>query len=291
MHKNESEEDEAANMELQTARASDKPRQRHQQADKVELPPPTPKPHTRIDTDINGESMFSCCTIDSRRSRTNKLVISLKSEKTEASWHSLRSRNPKLGFLDKPRTKVLFKHTWPHMSQNPWYVPEALSFNQLSFPQFVGGECRTILKTNEPEEVYGRLRILSKTAYLYEQCRDWNRARSAYFTMLSSIEEGDANWASSFGHYDLMYPAPAQVEVKVEPSKSEQKGVLNKTRGLPKKEFFCKEFQKGECNLSALHRAWIHNNYELVDHFCLNCSKAKLGKLVHTPGSEGCVMK
>ena len=70
---------------------------------------------------------------------------------------------------------VMVKLRWPHMYQNPRYVIEALSFNQLTFAQFVGGECHTILRTGDSEEMYGRLRILSKVAYLFEQCRSWEK--------------------------------------------------------------------------------------------------------------------
>ena len=59
------------------------------------------------------------------------------------------------GFLDEPRSNVIMKLKWPHMNWNPRYVTTALTFNQLSFQQFVGGEA-TILKTNDAEECYGR---------------------------------------------------------------------------------------------------------------------------------------
>ena len=110
------------------------------------------------------------------------------------------------GFLDKPMSQVVRKLTWPHMTQNPRYVTDALMFNQLSFAQFVGGETRTVLKTESVDELYRRLRVLSKVAYLYEQCKSWEKARSVYFAILSSIEEGESSWNSSFGHYDIMCP-------------------------------------------------------------------------------------
>ena len=78
----------------------------------------------------------------------------------------------KSGFLDKPKSQVLVKLLWLHMNQNPRYVTSSLTFNQLNFCQFVGGECRTILKTTSEEEVLGRLKILSKVEYLFDQCKD-----------------------------------------------------------------------------------------------------------------------
>ena len=92
------------------------------------------------------------------------------------------------------------------MNQNPRYVTSSLAFHQLNFCQFVGGECCTILKTENDDELFGRLRILSKIAYLFDECKDWDKARNAYFAILSSIEEGEAYWTSTFGHYDVMCP-------------------------------------------------------------------------------------
>ena len=192
----------------------------------------------------------------------------------------------KLEFLDKPGSSVLFKLKWPHMNQNPRYVMEALTFNQLSFAQFVGGECRTILKTNDPEEIYGRLRIMSKVAYLFEQCRSWDRARAAYFAILSSIEEGEAEWTSSFGHYDMMCPAPALIEQKHE-YKGEKTAQI-KTKTQKTCDYFCREFQKGDCEQQSPHKAWVRNSYEQVEHYCAQCYGAKMGKLFHVPGTDGC---
>ena len=50
--------------------------------------------------------------------------------------------------------------------------------------------------------------MLSQVAYLFDQCGNWERARSAYFAIISSIEEGELEWSSSLGHYDMMCPAP-----------------------------------------------------------------------------------
>ena len=188
----------------------------------------------------------------------------------------------KSGYLDKPRSEVVQKLRWPHMYQNPRYVTAGLMFNQLTFPQFVGGECRTILHTNEAEELCGRLRILSKVAYLYEQCRNWDKVRSAYFAIISSIEEGDADWSSSFGHYDMMCPPVNETEHK------EQK---LKPRTTQKREFYCREYQKGECQLQNPHRACIKGLYELVEHFCFQCFKAKVGKQAHVPFMDECMQR
>ena len=123
---------------------------------------------------------------------------------------SVTRYHEKSGFLDKPLSQVVHKLKWPHMNQNPRYVTNSLMFNQLNFCQLIGGECRTIMRTSDPIERMGRLRILSKVAYMHDQCRDWEKARGAYFAILCSIEEGEASWDSSFGHYDIMCPPRAE---------------------------------------------------------------------------------
>ena len=221
--------------------------------------------------------------------------VPIRTERDKCDRESVRSwasgdRNRevlKSGFLDKPCTVVIAKQIWPHMNQNPRYVTTALTFNQLNFCQFVGGECRTILKTSDEEEVYGRLRVLSKVAYLYDQCRDWDRARAAYFAMVSSIEEGEASWSSTFGHYDMMCP-PKWEEPPTRGDRQDRSKFNNKVQ---KREFYCRDFQKGECSSPAPHRGWVKNGYENVDHFCFPCFRAKLGKLGHVPNSDDCGQK
>ena len=219
-----------------------------------------PKARPRPDTENDGESVAG----------------------TDASDRSRKKDRRKSGFLEKPRSNVIVRLKWPHMNQNPRYVTSPLTFNQLNFLQFVGGECRTILKTADGEELYGRLTIFSKIAYLYDQCKSWEKARAAYFAIIGSIEEGEANWNSSWGHYDMMCPPTPLMEEKAEKNK-------NKTSNTtPKRDLFCRDFQKGECSMQAPHRLWIKNQYEQVEHFCLPCHKAKLGKLGHVPNSEEC---
>ena len=189
------------------------------------------------------------------------------------------------GFLDKPMSQVVTKMRWPHMNQNPRYVTSNLMFNQLNFCQFVGGECRTIQKTLNETELMGRLRVLSKVAYMYDQCKDWEKARGAYFAILSSIEEGEATWDSTFGHYDIMCPPRWEEPPTSSGYKPDMKSSKPKQLG-GKKEFFCRDFQKNECTMQAPHKAWIRNSYEMVDHFCATCFKNKCGKLPHGANAD-----
>ena len=225
----------------------------------------------------DGESEFSLETAGAYRGNDSERDYN----------RQIRDDKVKSGFLDKPRSQVITKQKWPHMNQNPRYVTSPLTFNQLNFCQFVGGEVRTVLRAEDWDEITGRLRMLSKIAYLYDQCRDWERARNVYFTIVSSIEEGESIWDNSFGHYDIMCP-PKQEEGGAH-YRFDNKTQQAKTK--PKKEFYCKEFQKGECDMTSPHRSWIRNNYEMVEHFCFPCFKVRLGKLNHSPVAENCPNK
>ena len=238
---------------------------------------PLHTPHLRDNLENDGESVHSCKSVASSR--------------TQDSDSTKKDKKKKSGFLDKPRSNVVVKMKWPHMNQNPRYVTTALTFNQLNFCQFVGGECRTILRTSDGDELYGRLRVLSKIAYLFDQCKSWDKARAAYFAILSSIEEGEASWTSTFGHYDLMCPYTPHAD---NDTKSDSKSINSRTTRSGtqiKKDFFCKEFQKGDCTQQSPHKAWVKNGYETVEHFCVPCFKAKMGKLQHIPNSDECSQK
>ena len=226
------------------------------------------------DADSDGESVHTI--------RSIQLLRSIKSHTSNRSKHSnMRIRS---GFLDKPQSNVLIKHRWPHMNQDPRCVTRTLGFNDLNFCQFVGGECSTIMRTQEPDEWQGRLRILLKVAYLYDICGNWERARSTYYAIVGSIEVGEAQWTSSFGYYDLMCPAPV-IETKL--IKQEQPR-MSHVRAPNKREFFCRDFQKGDCMQQQPHKLWIRNNLETVEHFCADCYRAKNGKQFHQPGTEKC---
>ena len=138
----------------------------------------------------------------------------------------------------------MVKHRWPHMNQDPPYVTWPLMFDDLNFCQFVSGECRTILRTSDPVESTGRLKILSKIAYLYDQCGNWSRARGTYFAILGSIEEGEADWNSSFGYYDLM----CALTLNDKQEMKQEKPSVQCSRQT-KRDFFCKDYQRGECPL------------------------------------------
>ena len=117
------------------------------------------KNNTSDDQDSDGESKFSSVSCRTVKSQLSVNMMNQNTGKNGSLYGgselSRQARKPlKSGFLDKPGSQVLFRQKWLHMNQNPRYVTEALAFNQLSFPQFVGGKCRTILRAQSNDHTF-----------------------------------------------------------------------------------------------------------------------------------------
>ena len=80
-------------------------------------------PHARPASEVESDGEFEFTSVSKQTNRVSTCKDRIK----------LRS-----GFLDKPKSSILYKHEWPHMNQDPHYVTESLTFNQLNFSQFVG---------------------------------------------------------------------------------------------------------------------------------------------------------
>ena len=93
--------------------------------------------HRMEDRDSDGESRVSVISSSSHVSRALSSVVG-REVKCKDTVETKIPCDLKSGFLDKPRSTVLVKHKWPHMNQNPRYVTEALTFNQLMFPSSLG---------------------------------------------------------------------------------------------------------------------------------------------------------
>ena len=256
------------------------PRPVQEQPKKVMSRSHTPAPRSSADSESGGEC--KCGKNEHNYLGDDQDVVSVySSQSRRGESHKLQS-----GYLEKPRSQVMIRLTWPHMNQNPRYITISLTFNDLTFNQFVGGKCRTIMRSTDMTEMRGRLRILSKVAYLNEQSRSWEKARAAYFAIISSIEEGEADWDSSFGHYGVMCPP------RIEITQPKTSRAATKPRSTVQKcDFFCKEYQRGECTQHDPHQAWIRNGYEQVEHYCVQCYRNRLGKLNHIPGADQCSSK
>lgn len=132
----------------------------------------------------DGESIHSICTHSSHEAAQSSRMGSKKKLKS--------------GMYDRVADDVVMKLKWLHKKLSKSWVPERLQMHQLSFKQVVAGEIAIITRSTNPEEVRCRLHILQKLAYWNMQGQGWPRVRDIYCAILHSIEEGEANWQSTF---------------------------------------------------------------------------------------------
>ena len=172
-------------------------------------------------------------------------------------------KESKSGRLDKPSTDVKTRLSWPHMFQNKRYVTKGLLFDELSFEQLVGGEARIMLGLQDKEQMFGRLRVLECCAYWLDRSKDWTLVRGIYTAIMESIERGDENWASDFYHYDALV-----ARAKSNWDKHDKGKVAQTKKAF---EYYCREYNRGECTLSAPHKAWVKGENRKVLHCCAAC--------------------
>lgn len=199
-------------------------------------------------TQDDGESVASFCS-----------RLSLQGVKSDTS-ESKREKKIKSGMYDKVADDVIVKLKWPHKRLSKVWVPDRVQPNQLTFEQVVAGEIAIILRSTDPDEVRGRLHILQKLAYWNMQAQGWHRVRDIYMAILHSIEEGEASFSSSFAEYDQVFPV---------------KG-LGKTKNTTAKRdgtFWCRDYNKGSCQLESGHKAQVAGAERVVQHICVNCWK------------------
>lgn len=198
----------------------------------------------------------------------------VRSDKSENVKKKLKS-----GMYDKIADDVVMKLKWPHKRLDPrWVTPRPL-VHQLSFEQVVAGEVSIIMRSTDDEEVRGRLHILRKLAYWNMQGEGWPRLREIYISILHSLEEGEAQWDSSFDHYDMAFP--------VRHTPAPRGGKRAETK---RDVFWCKDYNKSTCSLESGHKAMVAGKDRVVSHICAVCWKQGK-KEKHPEGDPTCPAK
>ena len=204
-----------------------------------------------------------------------------------SSRHRHRRRNKKekrvkSGILAKPSSKVKQELVYPHFSlcQGGSFVATEVTFNQLTYEQFLAGETHTILRCRNKKERAGRQRLLATiTRWRLRTSVAWSQIRAAYAVILRDIENGIATWEENFYAYQhILYERP-QLPVKT------TKTVNNKAENY----WFCKAYQKvNGCSLDPPHVARIGNRDRVVQHYCAKCYINNKQKKFHSESSLEC---
>lgn len=169
-------------------------------------------------------------------------------------------RKLKSGMYAKVADDVVRQLKWPHKKLATRWVPNKLQMNQLTFEQVVAGELAIIQRSLDPEEVRSRIHILQKIAYWNMQGEGWPRVHEVYMSILHAIEEGEANFKSSFDEYDPMFP--------VKRYSSQHKKGANK-----RDSFWCRAYNRGQCSEDSPHKATVAGTERTVLHICASCWK------------------
>ena len=187
--------------------------------------------------------------------------------------HGMESGTVKSGKYVKSHIKLKKQEQWPHLNVMRKYVKRT-SFEQLDFETFVAGESRTILLMGNDKEARARLGLLCKVAHWLCRSRDWVQIRGLYEAILESIELGEEDWFSDFSHYEMMVTC----------YKGEK--ITEKKRPEKLEIYWCKPYQKGNCNEKSPHMMSLRPDEPPVPviHCCAICLQKDGKRMEHPEG-------
>lgn len=204
--------------------------------------------------------------------------VSLDANKSDVS--ASKKTKVKSGMYDKIADDVVMKLKWLHKKlDSRWVSPRPL-VHQMLFEHVVAGEIAVIMRSDNPEEVRCRLHILQKLAYWNLQGEGWPRVREIYVGILQSLEEGEAQWTSTFDQYDMVF------SIRQKDSKSKP---ASKPGPRPD-TYWCRDYNRTTCSLESGHKALVAGKEQVVSHICVVCWKN--GKREKHPETDsGCPHK
>ena len=196
------------------------------------------------------------------------------------------------GLHDTNKTYVRQRQKCPHASLQPEFLgrDKAPSFDDLNLPLFVAGELEIILNgKRSSQEVVSRLELLKKTAYRAD-FMEFSTLRDIHCAVLRKIENGYAKWDSDFSAVErqVLESRLARGELKSVKKKKFEKGDRSSD-----KKWYCRFFNKGECEHSEFsHKAILYGEERHVYHFCSTCwNMGKGEQLRHSAESDDCPKK
>ena len=185
-----------------------------------------------------------------------------------------RSKVVKSGKYVKTNIDIKVQEQWLHMNVMKKYSKRVM-FDMLEFDAFVAGETRTISQMEDKNAAYGRLQVLCKMAHWLCRSKDWPLIRGLYEAVIESIEMGEEQWTSDFGHYEMMVPCAGRQEIK------------ERDKGEKRKEktevFWCKQFQRGNCSERSPHMMQLKMDEPPMPvlHCCAYCLQKENKRVEH----------
>ena len=191
----------------------------------------------------------------------------------------------KSGMLEKATANIQHKEIWPQKNLLEDWADEELEFKHMMFEHYVAGEARTIETSTEPAQILGRLRLLRKLAYAKLRGYEWPLIRKMYAAILRSIETKENTWESNFDRYETILYRRAPIKREDKPGQTSSNS----------KKWFCRDWNKGNCQKSSPHKAWFGTGTNAVQrtvlHICATCYMKEKAQRDHPEGQETCPHK
>ena len=174
-------------------------------------------------------------------------------------------RKLKSGMVAIPTENIKCPQIWPHYNLTYGYVTAAIQYHQISFEQYIAGECKTISNAEDPLEVKGRLSLMSRISYLKQKGHPWTNLRTLYAAIVNHIEKQESTWASDWRDIEDMV-----LETSIRSVGEKGTGKVSKsTKG---EQWYCGSYNRPEgCQLQLPHEATIGKRRRTVKHFCAKC--------------------
>ena len=162
------------------------------------------------------------------------------------------------------------------------HAASEVTFNQLTYDQFLAGEFSTINRTDSHREKEGRIRLLERiTHWKLRQGVAWSQLRSTYVVILRDIENRIISWSADFNqyyHHVIERPILMSSNTRIGKDK-DQKPIIR----------FCKNYQIVDgCAKESPHVARIDNHDKIVHHVCARCWLKERTKRAHPETSPDC---
>ena len=231
--------------------------------------------------------------------RQGRGVWSASDQESCKCGHS-QADSRKSGLETKSTEAIVCKQVCPQQSLSPMFVTDIPKFFDLNLRLFVAGELETIRKRCVSEsEREGRLNLLQKLLY-YAGKYQWRAYLDLYAGVISQIEAGHAGWDSEFGSLEMMtlmaHPLTSNRSQVFRGGESNRRreggnyswggrsdeggesrrreGGYNSSGGRSEESdrvWFCRPYQRGDCNQSDPHWGYYNGRRVTVHHICAVC--------------------
>ena len=182
----------------------------------------------------------------------------------ESSVSSVKRKSKlRSGMIANPVDNIKTQEIWPHYNLNFGYIVKKVEFPTLTYEQYIAGECKTMLNSNDPNEVRGRLNLLIRISYLKQKGFTWPNLRELYAAIVGHIERHESTWISDWRDIEDMVLDTVR---QGDPTSGAA------TRQKKTEVWFCRNFNRQEgCQLPSPHEANVGKRRRQVRHICAKC--------------------